>query len=600
MTKSSPSPSVAPATSNRSLRYRRLVLRIGADPASPGGLVTEVLDSPVGQTGKARFEVPLAARELARLGAAMEGVARRHVRPRHKAAQAPPPNLTEVGRALGEALFVGPVAEALHRSQQEVEARAEGGLRIEIRVEPSIEQASDLCALPWELLVAPRDLGPLSLSRGTTVVRFLELPRRRRPPDQPERLRILAVAPRPRALPVLDQGRELEDLRHAWTGSDRVEVETLQPPTLEALRQALKEALHDRPFHGLHFMGHGRFDPERGLGELLFEDEAGEPDPVDAALLAGQMRDLAGRIRVVVLNACQSARAGALEPGLGVAQALVATGVPAVVAMQFPVSDRAALSFSKSLYRSLAEGDPVDAAVAEGRLAIVRDLRDSPEWATPALFLAAEDGRLFAPTEAAPGGRARAPAPAVGRVVEGFAVSVLAGLLVAFLATLSGGRWWETAPTEPPRQPWLGRTSERGPGAGFEPESEPGPASSDPAARRPGTVPETEVGKRSDEIPTAEPLSREAYAAPTVHTVPAGEAIRLPEVGASVRVDFLARDREEYVLVVVSPDGGEVVHHPVVGHKTFEIEAGGRSFFLHVLGVDYERRTVELRAALLP
>jgi hypothetical protein len=70
-------------------------------------------------------------------------------------------------------------------------------------------------------------------------------------------------------------------------------------------------------------------------------------------------------------------------------------GVPAVVAMQFPISDRAALAFSTSLYRALAAGDPVDAAVTEGRMAVFTQAPDSWEWATPALYLSVPDGRLF-------------------------------------------------------------------------------------------------------------------------------------------------------------------------------------------------------------
>ena len=47
-------------------------------------------------------------------------------------------------------------------------------------------------------------------------------------------------------------------------------------------------------------------------------------------------------------------------------------GMPAVVAMRGPVPDIAAVAFSRTFYQRLAAGDPIEAAVTEGRLAIQR------------------------------------------------------------------------------------------------------------------------------------------------------------------------------------------------------------------------------------
>jgi len=89
-------PPRGPAASDRSAVYTRLVLRIGAAPGAPGGLVTEVLESPAGQRGPVPFESPFSPEDLAPLAAAMEGVARRHLRP----AGAPsPPSRTLVSES---------------------------------------------------------------------------------------------------------------------------------------------------------------------------------------------------------------------------------------------------------------------------------------------------------------------------------------------------------------------------------------------------------------------------------------------------------------------------------------------------------------------
>jgi hypothetical protein len=68
------------------------------------------------------------------------------------------------------------------------------------------------------------------------------------------------------------------------------------------------------------------------------------------------------------------------------------TSVPAVIANQYSITYDAANDFSKRFYGRIAAGDPVDSAITEARL---RGRYESPEWATPVLFLGARDGNLF-------------------------------------------------------------------------------------------------------------------------------------------------------------------------------------------------------------
>jgi hypothetical protein len=142
-------------------------------------------------------------------------------------------------------------------------------------------------------------------------------------------------------------------------------------------------------------MGHGAFDSAAGEGTLLLKGDDGKVRPVSGRLLADHLGDL--DLLLVVLNACNSAELSGAHPFGGVASALVRAGMPAVVAMQFPVSDEAAIAFSNRFYTRLAAGDPVDLAVAEGRLGISNKLPGSFEWATPALYLRVPDGVLFVP-----------------------------------------------------------------------------------------------------------------------------------------------------------------------------------------------------------
>jgi len=64
--------------------------------------------------------------------------------------------------------------------------------------------------------------------------------------------------------------------------------------------------------------------------------------------------------------------------------------------MQYPIADDTAAVFTRAFYRSLAQGYPVDGAIAEARkdifVQVGGDLRD---WGVPVLFLRAQDGQLF-------------------------------------------------------------------------------------------------------------------------------------------------------------------------------------------------------------
>ncbi|MGB0387131.1 MAG: CHAT domain-containing protein, partial [Ardenticatenaceae bacterium] len=82
------------------------------------------------------------------------------------------------------------------------------------------------------------------------------------------------------------------------------------------------------------------------------------------------------------------------------AQHLIQQGLPSVIAMQFAISDQAAIALTHEFYRALADGYPVDAALAEARKAIFAQqtgsiMRRAAEWAVPTLFMRAPDGKLF-------------------------------------------------------------------------------------------------------------------------------------------------------------------------------------------------------------
>src|SRR5690349_22394772 len=100
-------------------------------------------------------------------------------------------------------------------------------------------------------------------------------------------------------------------------------------------------------------------------------------------------------LRLVMLNSCDSAAGSPSDLFSSAAATLVRRGIPAVLAMQFEISDSAAVEFTRSFYEALAAGLPVDIAVRDARLAVSLARPNSLEWGTPVIFLRQRDGRLF-------------------------------------------------------------------------------------------------------------------------------------------------------------------------------------------------------------
>ncbi len=132
----------------------------------------------------------------------------------------------------------------------------------------------------------------------------------------------------------------------------------------------------------------------------MLEDSRGQPNEVTGDDLAGFMQDEKS-LRLVVLNSCEGARASHVDPFSGVASALLRCGIPAVIGMQAEITDEAAVTFADRLYTALAQGFPIDAALAQSRRAIVAAGKDV-EFGTPVLFMRVPDGKIFEITGPAP------------------------------------------------------------------------------------------------------------------------------------------------------------------------------------------------------
>jgi hypothetical protein len=387
------------------VRFDDFVLQF--DASSRGGFRARVLKSPFGE-GVVNFSLPALAGVEPQLNTG--GISRDLG---HQDATGAPdvrPPL-EIGTDLFRSVFQGQVLTLLDKSRGQLEISPNLGLRLKIKLDPSDEETGALADLPWELLCDGQTEDFFALSRQTSLVRYLDVPRSSQPIQFTPPLRILAVGASPYSLEPLNLEEEERRLADLNRSSSEVEVQFLG----HASAGAVREALSRDTFNVLHFMGHGAFDRASGEGMLAFEGKDGAPDLVSGKAFATKLKDLRS-LGVVVLNACNTARAGnqgGASPFRGVATALVLGGVPAVVAMQRPITDRAAIGFSTAFYRHLARGDSIDEALTEGRQAIHSAKPEGFEWATPVLFLRMPEGNVFVAKAAEQRGVVEPPAPVV-------------------------------------------------------------------------------------------------------------------------------------------------------------------------------------------
>jgi len=293
--------------------------------------------------------------------------------------------MKDVGAVLFEHAITGPVREFYYKCQGQADQQGKG-IRWRLSLDSSVDD------LPWEFMYLQDEF--LALNPRSPVVRYIKGAARVAPLKAEHPLRLLVVIASPSDEIPLDTCAEKERIATALqplTRQGMIEVSYLEGP--DTWERLLEELLPNRT-HILHFIGHGAFDEDMGEGVLVMEDSDGRAMRINSERLRYLVQGKS-RLRLVVLNSCSGTEGSDAQPFSSMAAGLVRSGVPAVIAMQFEISDNAARKIAQTFYTSLALNLPVDAALTEARRKIFLSDIDSLEWATPILYMQVPNGQLF-------------------------------------------------------------------------------------------------------------------------------------------------------------------------------------------------------------
>jgi hypothetical protein len=296
-----------------------------------------------------------------------------------------------VVRAAGEALFNWLVVEPVRTHLRLAWDRAQrdgAGLRLRLSID-----AVEVGAWPWEAMHDPERDHTFATSAATPLVRYFDQANHMRGLVEQQAelpLHLLLVLP---VMADLDLARErsgVEQVASSFTTNLRVHA-------LDGIvrRTDLADALLTADYDILHFSGHSAVVDGRGYVALNLRD--GRPDWIHSGTLA-QLALSHKPIKLVVLNVCGTTRGDDGRAFQGLAPQMVRSGVPAVVTMQFPITDEAAATFAQEFYKRLCAGEDagqVDVAVTYARGMLAALHAGDHSWAAPVLYTHAADGIIY-------------------------------------------------------------------------------------------------------------------------------------------------------------------------------------------------------------
>ncbi|MFI9811551.1 CHAT domain-containing protein [Saccharothrix variisporea] len=191
-----------------------------------------------------------------------------------------------------------------------------------------------------------------------TVRALLDARKRRVAPSAPSRPLIVSMSTTPGAAPLPNARPEVAAVREVFPRAHVL-------ANWEATRDRVVAELRGRAW--THFACHAIADPESpSRGRLLLHDHESRPFTVlDISRLELRNAELA------FLSACETAHPGTLfDEAIHLASAFQLAGFPHVIGTLWPVLDKVAPDFAAAVYRQLAAGTDVAAAVHHATRAV--------------------------------------------------------------------------------------------------------------------------------------------------------------------------------------------------------------------------------------
>ncbi|SDM10466.1 CHAT domain-containing protein [Geodermatophilus siccatus] len=311
-------------------------------------------------------------------------------------------------KLLGSYLYRTVFREAVETKFREVREEAERDdltLRVDLALGPG---AGELAEWPWELLYSP-DWGGEFLAKASGLVLSRSLNQTRFPnrhQDPPLRVYCIIAVPDTPAY-----AAQREELTEALTGMTEYS-RTIQPEITErwnqkTVQQRLRTAPHP---HIIHFVGVCRRRWEGGVLNLqiCLDDGSGGHEwasttaLVDLLASGGTPRG-ENRARLAVLHLSEPSPLDFDVTFERLAPALIQRGIPAVLAMQYPLTGEPAARFIRLLYEKIAEHKSIEEAVQCARGELFVDLQDDLAFGSPVLYMQSLDSQLLPGADAVPG-----------------------------------------------------------------------------------------------------------------------------------------------------------------------------------------------------
>ena len=302
-----------------------------------------------------------------------------------------------LGEQLYQIIFRGSVDKAFAESYRA--ARDDGQpLRVILSFE---EDATELAALPWEFLHATDDMGQrFYLATKTELVLNRSLPTARpqmSTVDLPLRVLFIMCAP---SIADADQEAQIKEIlsavRRLKRDPHKLSVELVRSWNVDHIQ----EKLRGNP-HVVHIIGRarnavdeaGHIGPEIELPGLDGKPQWKPPQVVIDSLTRNKHKK-EELPRLVILHLCPMRPVDFRVSFERMAPELIKAGIMAVLAMQYPVSPRAATLFTGKFYDRLIQGDEIDKIVQDIRWDMQSQLNDDLLIGTPVLYMQSLSGQL--------------------------------------------------------------------------------------------------------------------------------------------------------------------------------------------------------------